>query len=372
MELHTFIKNLPFEDIKNTLNTTPYNLKITEDNKYNVYMINYDKTNSDFTNTLVTKCRGIIVAKDTNKVLCYTFERKEAPDNIPTFLENNWDKLSFTESIDGTQIKLYYHNDIWNIATTRCINAGNAFWYSTKSFETLFRECYDLDYDTLNTNYCYSFVIRHSENRIVVDYKDNSLVHVLTRDMTTDNYDIVEHDIGVATPVCMTFENGSELLELIKSTDRTDIEGVFIRYGNKHIKLKFDSYMKIKRLRNNTRDLFFEYVENKMNNNIEDYKKTFPEFEYDIDYYESILNDLVQKIHRLYMEVHVEKTRLIKVVDKSFHRHLYKLHGLYITNKTKITRTVVTDFMFNLDPKQVMHLINVHYRNVSVSNEETV
>ena len=364
MELYNLTKDFSYGDIKQVLTTTPYNLKVVEDTISNVYMINYKKSESDLTNNVVKECRGIIMEKDTNKMLCYTFDRGETPEHITEFLENNWNNLQFSESIDGSQIKLYYHNDIWNIATTRCINASDAYWYSNKSFETLFRECHDLNYENLNIHYCYSFIIRHSENRIVTDYEENSLVHVLTRDMTTDNYDIVEHDIGVDKPVDISFSNSTDLLEMIKTSTRTDIEGVFIRHGNKHIKIKFDSYMSIKNLRNNTRDLFFEYIEIKMANKTDEYKKAFPEFEYDINYYESILEDLIKKIHRLYMEVRVEKTRIITDVDKSFHKHLFTLHGKHINEQLKITRQVVKEFIYNLDPKQVMHLINVNYRNV--------
>ena len=364
MELSNFTKNTQiYGDIKTQLNSAPYNLTLSEDTDQNIYMINYNKLNSDLTNKLVKECRGVLLEKDTNKVLCYTFDRKEKPDDMKTFLSENWNNLSFYESIDGSQIRLYYHNETWNIATTRCINASNAFWYSNKSFETLFRECFDLDYDKLNTNYCYSFVIKHSENRIVSNYDSNTLVHVLTRDMSSDSYNIVDHDIGVNKPVKMTFTDVDELYKFVESSDRTDIEGVFIWNNNKHMKLKLNSYMNIKKLRNNTFDLFYEYVENKVNNTHDDYINTYSEYVYDIEYYESILTELVKKIHRLYMEVHVEKTRLIKVVDKSFYKHLYNLHGSYLKTKTKVTREVVNDFLYNLDAKQIMHLINLHYRN---------
>ena len=370
MELYNLTKDFSYGDIKHLLNSTPYNLKVTDDETANIFMVNYKKSESDLTNNIVKECRGIIMEKETNRVLCYTFDRKETPENITEFLENNWDNLQLSESIDGSQIKLYYHNDMWNIATTRCINAGEAFWYSNKSFETLFRECHDLNYDNLNTDYCYSFVIRHSENRIVTDYDENSLVHVLTRDMTTEKYDIVEHDIGVAKPVEITYNSSLELMDMIKTTTRTDIEGVFIRHGNKHVKIKFDAYMNVKKLRNNTRDLFYEYIEIMMASKTVEYKKEFPEFEFDINYYESIVDDLIKKTHRLYMEVHVEKTRLIKAVDVSFHRHLYNLHGKYINERTKINRQVVREFMFKLDAKQIMHLINIHYRNISTVKPE--
>jgi len=364
MELNQLIKDKTFGDVKTLLNSTPYSLKVQEESKMNVYMVKYDKTNQAFSTDVEKECRGIILEKETNKVLCYSFNRRETPTNIKEFLENNWKNLKFQEAVDGSQVRLYYYNDVWNMATTRCIKADNAFWYSTKSFETLFRECCDLDYDSLNKNYCYSFVIRHSENRIVTEYEQNSLVHVLTRDMTTPNYDIVECDIGVPKPVNMTFENSDEIINMVKSSTRTDIEGIFIWHGDKHVKLRFDAYMNIKRLRNNTRDLFYEYVENRVLGIHEEYKKAFSEYQYDIDYYDSILGDIVKKMHRLYMEVHVEKTRLIKVVDRSFHRHLYNLHGKYIKEKVKITREVVSEFLFNLDAKQIMHLINLHYRKV--------
>lgn len=366
MELKQLITTKTFGEVKTLLNSTPYNLKIQEDN--NIYMIKYDKDAIIDTN-VGAECRGIILEKDTNKILSYSFNRKETPVDIKNYLDENWNNLIFEESIDGSQIRLFYYNDAWNIATTRCIQASNAFWYSNKSFETLFRECYDLDYDILNKNYCYSFVIRHSENRIVVNYSDNTLVHVQTRDMTTENYDIVEHDIGITKPVQIKFENSTDVLNMYHSSTRTDIEGIFVRNGDKHFKLYFESYMNIKRLRNNTRDMFFEYIENKVNGNAEEYTNIFSEYEYDINYYESTLTDLIRKIHRLYMEVHVEKTRLIKVVDKSFHKHLYNLHGIFIKNKCKITREVVKTFMYNLDAKQIMHLINIHYKNIDNTKE---
>ena len=368
MEFNQIIKDKTYGEVKTLLNSAPYSLNVQEDKEMNVYMVKYGK--DDIIDDIITendvtsKCRGIILEKDTNKVLCYSFNRKEIPTNTEEFLQNNWNNLRFEEAIDGSQVRIYYHNDVWNVTTTRCIRAGNAFWYSTKSFETLFRECYDLNYDALNQNYCYSFVIRHSENRIVAKYEDNSLVHVLTRDMTTPNYDIVECDIGVMKPPVISVESVDALLEMVKSSTRTDIEGVFIWHGDKHFKLRFDAYNNIKRLRNNTRDLFFEYVENKIAGQVDEYKTSFSEYQYDIDYYESILKDLVNKIHRLYMEVHVEKTRIIKIVDKSFHRHLYNLHGKYIKERIKITKDVVTNFLLSLDAKQIMHLINIHYRRI--------
>ena len=78
MELSNFTKNTQiYGDIKTQLNSAPYNLTLSEDTDQNIYMINYNKLNSDLTNKLVKECRGVLLEKDTNKVLCYTFDRKD-------------------------------------------------------------------------------------------------------------------------------------------------------------------------------------------------------------------------------------------------------------------------------------------------------
>ena len=160
-----------FDSAKNVLTSSPYNLKVTENNEDNTFMISYNK-DSEKTNDFINECRGIILEKDTNKVVCYTFNRKHNSTFLKDELLNNWDACKFYESIDGTQIKLYYYNDKWNVSTTRCIQAKNAYWYSKKSFEELFKEAsFGLDYSKLNKDYCYSFVLKHKENRIVNRYE---------------------------------------------------------------------------------------------------------------------------------------------------------------------------------------------------------
>ena len=41
-----------------------------------------------------------------------------------------------------------------------------------------------------------------------------------------------------------------------------------------------------------------------------------------------------------------------------YHKHLYALHGKRLNNRIVITKDVVREYMFKLDPKQIMHMLN--------------
>ena len=93
MEFNQIIKDKTYGEVKTLLNSAPYSLNVQEDKEMNVYMVKYGKDDIIDENDVTSKCRGIILEKDTNKVLCYSFNRKEIPINTEEFLQNNWNNL---------------------------------------------------------------------------------------------------------------------------------------------------------------------------------------------------------------------------------------------------------------------------------------
>jgi hypothetical protein len=354
MELLRVIKDKTYDDVKDLLTKTPYYIQVKESiQNPNIYMLVYQKDKSDFNIPLVSECRGIILEKNTNKVLCYTFDRKQ---------EFNWDSdnTSICQSVDGSQLKLYYYNDEWMISTTRCIDADKSFWYSEKSFKELFDECLNesiIDYDKLNKEYCYSFVLCHKENRIVIKHNMNHLVHVLTRDLSKDNYPFIDVDVGITKPEKVNIDNHDEIDKMI-SNNKT-LEGLFMWRDGKHCKLKFDYYTNIKKLRSNSRDLLYEYIHNVCTGNKDMYISEYDEYKDNFKLYENRLSNIINRIHYNYMEYFVHKNIILKQVNKVYHKHLYGLHGIYKKDGTKITKEVVRNYVLSLDAKQIMHIINI-------------
>ena len=86
--------------------------------------------------------------------------------NIPL---DKWLEVNIEEFVDGTMINCFNHNDSWHISTRSFIGA-NCKWYSHKKFNEMFEEAKgDMDFSKLNPNICYTFVLKHPENRIVTN-----------------------------------------------------------------------------------------------------------------------------------------------------------------------------------------------------------
>ena len=78
MDLLNFIKNNnieTYEHLKTTLENEPFFLKFKEDNEIPDLFLIYPQDKSDFTNIITRQCNGIIMEKNTLKIICYSFEK---------------------------------------------------------------------------------------------------------------------------------------------------------------------------------------------------------------------------------------------------------------------------------------------------------
>lgn len=340
-----------FDDVKTFLQQPPYSLNIKEDTDLtSLYLLSYKKNISDLTNPIVKECRGIILEKETNKIVCYTFNKSIEHNcnindqyvSVPDAIDYNTTVIQ--ESIDGTQIRLYYYNNEWQVATTRCINAKYARWQSDKSFYELFLQCNSsLDYDTLDITKCYSFVIRHPENRIVVKYSIPSLCHVLTRSKEEPYYESNDY-IGVNKPEIITFDSFNDILSTVENELSWNTEGfVLCDINYNRMKIKSKAYLDIKELRGNTNNLLYRYCELRNSDDINNYLYYYEEDISKFEFYESRIFTLASMIHKEYVNKHIK--RLNNQITWQFRPTIYTLHGNYINTKVITTLNIVLDYI---------------------------
>lgn len=347
-----------FEELKQDLQSEKFGLRVKEDKNHpSLYLVTYNKDKSNMESDVVKDCRGIILEKETNKVVCLTFKKSENTINKFT---TSWEDVTVQKAVDGTQIKLYNYNGQWIVGTTRCINAIRAKFYGKKSFYEMFLEASKtLNYSKLNPRYCYSFVLCHPENIIVTKYESPHLVHTLTIDLDTmKEVDNVEID-GISKPanfVCKTYE---EFVEMVKN-DNNPLSGegyvLTLREadGNiSRIKQKTEIYKKVKELRGNTTNQLYNFFRLIKKNELQEYLKYYPENtnEY-MKYYEQYFK-IAQKLHYEYIAKNIRKTLTFLTMSWYFKPHVYELHKLHITNQTIITINVVHQYLINLDPAQL-------------------
>ena len=77
--------------------------------------------------------------------------------------------------------------------------------------------------------------------------------------------------------------------------------------------------------------------------------------------YEHKMAKLVNRLHRAYMDYHVNRVKILRQINKMYHKHIYALHGKRLNSEEGriiITKDIVRDYIYKLDPKQIMHMLN--------------
>jgi hypothetical protein len=354
-----------------------YNMtvKYTQD----LYLIKYMRDRgADPTNEFVRNCRGVIFEKDVNppNPVCYPITGgipyKTFKNRVPI------EHVYVEESIDGTMINVFYYKDEWRVSTKGCIDAKRSRWGSSKSFYTMFNEACNFDLQELNQNYCYTFVLVHSDNRIVTKYKHSDLYLVHVRNMTTMQSLLRDHEYqtNFTRPNTLTFSSYEELEESL-ATLPYNKEG-FMLFDNRNpdvrVKCKGTAYIHVKNMKGNDRNKRYGLLKKMLQNTEVDYLRMFPE-DYEIVKELNVeLNNLIKSISYYYKNVHVYKTKMD--IPKHLAPILYNLHGQYLekVNKNKEYRTshgVIQRYIYNLDTALVYYLLGQEKRPHNLEDSNT-
>lgn len=325
-----------FDNLYETLTTDPFFLKIKQTETHFIIMHTKNTPINDFTR----KCFGIIVEKQTLNPISMAFNKmweivgKYNEEDIHQLIASHeffkTNNITTEEAIDGTLIRLFYQDGEWKKATKNCMDAYSAFWNNSKSFGELFDECaFDLNYDLLNKDYSYSFVIQHSENRIIVPYNQNTLVHLLTRNMQTlDEDNEVNHDIGIQKPRRFHFNNIHDIFYSLVNAPWTFQGYILINSIGDRLKIENPNYSYVKELKGNNTNLKMRVLQLLHNRQKHEFLKYFPEYN---DLVNTVILDvqhLATKIYRTYMQRYVMKNKDYPQ-DPTFSTFLKKLDWLY-------------------------------------------
>ena len=88
------------------------------------------------------------------------------------------------EYVEGTMINIFYNNfiDDWDLTTRSTIGAKCKFNATTnKTFRYMFLSAMNemnIDFSDFDKNFCYSFVLKHPDNKMVIPVKNPEIVLV--------------------------------------------------------------------------------------------------------------------------------------------------------------------------------------------------
>lgn len=326
-------------------------------------------SNEDENGELNVQCNGLILEKETNKVVCacqnkfisVTNEEMKAKlveKGKDLVLHKDPDfRVEYCE--DGTVMRLYNYKNNWYTATTKCMDARDSYWSSNKTFDDMFWETFEKDcLDQLDKKYTYIFILLHSENRIVVKHKKNNLVFISRINNETMEEDYKNIFPSVWRPRVIPYFN----LHDINSYHWPQKRGIVVKVRDQShwtmYKIDFDRYSHIKAVRGNVPDIRIRYLEVLGDETIQkDLEKYFSEHRRLFEEVRKQIFKLVKTIHQLYVDSHIKRTTQV-TEEHLFYRTLRQLHAQYKTTNKPICYEDVQVKLGTLDKNVLKKFLN--------------
>ena len=364
-----YIKSLScgdFISIKKTLTAAPFKLSFKE--TPDLYLLRYNKNSSNMDNDLVKQCRGIILEKNTNRVVNYSFNACISYPDLIESNNNDFSRIMVEEAIDGIFVNLYYYDDKWNLATSHSFNTIQIeAIYNSKSIYTLFREASaDLDYTVLNKLYCYSFIINHPDYRIVTKYNKPAIIHIYTTDLTT--LKPVNATINKITkPVQIEFSGYNDMVIELNRLPY-DAAGFILTDNNYNIcKITGNTYSSVKKLRGSG-SIHTRLAElTRQPNLVAGFLNFYSEYTAAYENIKNSIDILKHEIYTAYRYKYITSLNLPPMpIAADIIPYLSELHKLYIYNKYKrnpplaypeITQIFVNNFIDSISVYKLLSLL---------------
>jgi hypothetical protein len=320
------------------------------------------------------------------------------------------------EFVEGTMINVFYDPAAtsWQIATRSTVGGNMSFFQGTtsnansgangassnaKTFNEMFQDACvtnQLNIHTLHPGFCYSFVLQHPCNRIVVPFSKPQLylveayriIHELDGSINVYPQDlpvIKQHGLWSSTtirfPETYEFSSYSELINKFASPNTPyNIMGVVIRntLTNERCKIRNPIYEEVRQLRGNQAKLQYQYLTLRKDGKIPEFIKFYPETKPELSKFRDQIHMFTNTLHQNYVSCYVKKEKPLKEFPEQYRTHMFKLHEHYLAHlretKDAVTNTVVINYVNNLAPSLLMFCLNHNFRkrNVDTLNADLV
>lgn len=379
-ELNNYLKS----NSENSTNLSFKNILIKPQNN-DYYILKYDK-NSLKTHEYnsIGKIRSIIYKN--NKILSFSPPKAI---NIEEF-QKKYDisECYAEEFIEGTMINVFYNNDSnnWEITTKSSLGAKVKFYNSNKTFADMFYEACNfcnLNINNLNKNYCYTFILQHPENRIVIPLlnpnlyliKIYSIIDNIVRENKCEEFYIKNYytntsdkPIFVQIPIKYPIYSYQELKNYFASMNSNYcIPGIML-YHKDGTRAKFRNpvYEDVRFLRGNQPKLQYQYLALRKNGKVKQFLDYYPEYKSICAQYRNQLHRYTITLLQNYINCYIKKEKLLIKYPHEYKIHMYNLHKLYLDNlrenKKYINKEFVIQYINSLEPQQIMYSLNYSSR----------
>ena len=362
--------------------------------KYKVIRYNKNNLTYDIIPTYGL-CRSVI-ANSNNQVVCFSPPKSVKSDMFIEKYNIKNDTLVAEEFVEGTMINVFWDQNIglsgaWEISTRNTVGAVASFYKSpnSKTFRTMFLEAAannNLGLDSLHKKFCYSFVLQHPENRIVVPFKtpqlylismyiidnsDKSNVKVYSVDKS--NFLNLHSNTTIKIPTVYNWNTYADLVDKYASMNTSyDVLGVVI-YNNEtgeRTKIRNPVYEEVRQLRGNQPKLQYQYLCLRKEGKVGDFLKYYPESKKEFSNFRDQLHLFTNTLFMNYISCYIKKEKPLLEFSEQYRTHMFNIHKHYLDDlkekKMYVTNTVVIKYVNNIHPSLMMFCLNFQMRKRNV------
>ena len=389
-------------DVKSSVvNTKLYNKLNTS-----YLVLNYNKDVLCYDDSSNSIYRSVIFSFPEKEVLCYSPPKSIKYDCFFEKYPEINESIIVNEMIEGVMVNLFYDNRIqqWQIATKKSIG-GNYCHKQSGELETnitfiqMFLESIKCSstikpfMSRLNANtvielfpkqYCYSFVLQHPENKIVLQIKEPILYLVGVYEFSENRVIEIPHNVYEEWSF---FLNISEIIHFPKrfhATSYNDLIDVYCSKYTNHLNpgimlknLLTGDRAKILNPVYKTRrkniiinpNMHYQFLCLNRINKTDNFLKYYPSCKKIFKIFKKEYQEFILSIHRAYIMKYVEKTH----VDIS-NKYLIHIDRIYkqkylpyinATTKIKIDKSVVVEYVEKMEPGELLYYLNYDNRQYS-------
>jgi hypothetical protein len=356
-----------------------------ENNSYFIIKYNKEVLSFDLV-SIYGLLRSVILSG--NNLVSFSPPKSLAADAFMNSYPLKDDYIIAEEFIEGTMINLFYdpNYSCWQIATKNTVGAIVSFYQWSKTFRQMFDEACihcELEIETLDTKYCYSFVLQHPENRIVVPIKTPQLYLIAVYEIKQDDASllVIEHDkstfletmIKVKCPLRYEFSTYTDLINDYASPNTPYYTlGVVIKnmQTGERTKIRNPIYEEVRHLRGNQPKLQYQYLSLRHSGKLSQFLKYYPETKAEMSKFRDQVHMFTNTLHKNYISCYVKKDKPLNDFPFQYKTHMFKLHQIFINElRSKhlfVTNTVVIKYVNQLHPSLLMYCLNYNMRKRTI------
>ena len=341
-----------------------------------LYLLKYKKDKLNVTNCeTLGLIRSVILHE--NNIISFSPPKSHSYETYTDKIGDG--ESNMEEYVEGTMINMFFNPQIqeWDIASRSSIGAYCSFYQDKKkTFRTMFLEAMNrlgYEFEEFNKKYCYSWILQHPDNRIVVPftqpnivlckvYECKGLIVEEVPDALTTRYEmprplnkIIDCEGKTINEIRNAFNSSTHNYTIMGAVFTDPASGC-------RTKVRNPSYEYVRKLKGNSPKLQYQYYNLRQIGAVGDFLKFYPEHKGTFDQMRQQVHEFTFNLHSNYIRCYVKKEKPILEFPFQYRTHMYNLHQLYLNNlretREVVRKNVVINYINTLPCHYLMSSIN--------------